>query len=331
MKHIFSRTQYINENLEDLGDIGDLDFLKDIGLVNPSEYALVTKKLGINQKIIERVLASDQMARLRQLGFVLDSGQQQLKNGTIVFKIPGKSKRLGIFPNGVVRRMHLNTADLALAGGRGGIDSKIKTFDGAGVEMYLQAMDWIIDEIDTDDNELLTKRVVASQETARVKKLELIEKIRAEFRKLGFDESEIDDITDNVRPWSVADAKSYLSIIKKWVKQGIFPFFGYFSFSYRDEKTAVTNRLLSKPGIRWIKMNNQTTLSVFLNSVEIWDNFDLAAQIKLVSWDHLTIKFEKESQVEEYREIFNNYEPINGVKIVPKVMPQGSPGSWMFS
>jgi len=115
MKHIFSRTQYINENLEDLGDIGDLDFLKDIGLINSSEYALVTKKLGINQKIIERVLASDQMARLRQLGFVLDSGQQQLKNGTIVFKIPGKSKRLGIFPNGVVRRMHLNTAEIGRA------------------------------------------------------------------------------------------------------------------------------------------------------------------------------------------------------------------------
>jgi hypothetical protein len=336
MKHILNRNSYLNENLEDSEYLDDLDVLKQFGLLNQREYLIAAKKLGDKQQIIEEILASDQMARLKQLGFNLDSGAQQLKNGTIVIKIPGKSRRLGIFPNGILRRMYLNTEDLG--GAAPGMDLKIKKFDGSGVEMYLQAMDWIINNIDFTSDELVTKKALASKESAMVKKLEVIEKIRSEFKNFGFNDLEVDKVMEDINPWSVTDAKSYLSEIKKWLKQGIFPYYGHFSSGYAREETDRINSILSTPGIKWIKLQNRTMLSVFLNSRSIWDNFDLDAQTRLIfgggfhqSFNVLTIRFESESQVEEYAPIFNNYETTNGVEIVHKSKNLNAPDNWMFS
>jgi len=311
MKHIRGYEKFINEN--DNRELDDFDFLRSIGMIDPAQYAVGAKQLGLIQPIIDQVMESDEYKKLMEMGTVLDSGAQQIKNGTLVFTKPGATKRLGIFPNGVIRRMFLR--------GDRGIDSKIKTFDSAGVEMYLEAMRWLLDNIDFDSPELLTKKHLGSKQSAAEKLPIAARSVFAEYAKYGFTPSEIK--TNGVKIYDLRSAADHKRTAKKYLKMGIIPYQGYFGGdSVEDNEKGYD--LLSKPGFRWIAINNPTYIYVYRGSERIWDNFDLDAQVEyaqdLGGYRNIFIQFEDESQIEQYREVFNDYQPVRGVNIVPRVI-----------
>ena len=205
-----------------------------------------------------------------------------------------------------------------------GIDSKIKTFDSSGVEMYLEAMQWILDNIDFNDTELLTKKSAMSKISAEQKKVELIKDIYREYEKLGMSRREAAVLAGNM--YNLSDVKETLATVKRYVKRGIVPFMGYFSY-YNPEDRIKVYSILSKPGVRWIPLRTAGTINVFLDSEMIWDNFDFNEYCKALSTDgrytflRLSINFATQDQLEQYAPIFNNYEPTHGVKISPKVDP----------
>lgn len=302
-----SFNQFINEN--EGSELEDFDFLKDLGMIDTLEYAIASKKLGLVQNIMDEVFASEQYDKILKAGLVRDSGLQQLKNGTLVFAKPGATKRLGIFPNGFLRRMFLR--------GDHGIDGKIKTFDESGVKLYLDAMDWILKNIDLNDPELLTKEAVMRRQRAAEKLPIAARQVYEEYAKYGFSPREVKLLGVNI--WDLGSAADEKRTAKKYLKLGIIPYQGYFSGS-GDDNTEMIYDVLSKPGFKWIKLRNSTYLSVYRDSKRIWDNFDLYSQLDLISgYRRLEIKFEDDSQIEEYRDIFNHYQSINGIELVPVV------------
>ena len=305
-----SFNQFINEN--EGSELDDLDFLKDLGMINPIEYAVSSKKLGLVQSIMDEVFASEQYKKMIDAGLVLDSGLQQLKNGTLVFTKPGATKRLGIFPIGFVRRMFLR--------GDHGQDAKIKMFDESGVNLYLVAMEWILENIDLNNPELLTKKLVKGRQSAAEKLPIVARQVYEEYAKYGFSPREVKLLGVNI--YDLRSAADEKRTAKKYLKLGIIPYQGYFHGS-RSENTEMIYDVLPKPGFRWIKLTNPTYISVYRGSERIWDNFDLDSQVEyaqdLGRYRDIFILFEDESQIEQYREVFNNYQPVRGVNIVPRV------------
>jgi hypothetical protein len=191
-----------------------------------------------------------------------------------------------------------------------GQDAVVRRFNSTGVEVYLEAMRWIRQNIDPESTELRTKRFLKSVDNVEVEKAEVIEKIYNEFRKYGFTREEADlAYGGKLTIYTVKDAKAYLKLAKKYLSEGVLPFYPMSSaYSTNDgDKEALYNLLAEN---RWINLLNIHWIRVPLDSSRIWPSFDYALQASLAS--EINIGFQDRSQVEEYREKFNGYKPIAG-------------------
>jgi hypothetical protein len=254
---------------------------------------------------LNTLLKSDEVNSLMELGYTLDSGEIQLRNGTLVFVRPHSTRRLGIFPNGWMRRMQLRDEY--------GKDAKIKQVDGSGLELYKNAINWILENIDHDNNELLTKKATNSVVKSANELPIIVNKIYQEYEKLGFSPREYNILLDRKDMSQITATKDLLKFIKSFTSRGITPVFLYFSF---EEIQSIVN-ILSKPGINWVKVNsNAHKLSIYNGIQSIWNNFNFKEQLSTVYRGgygprSLVLQFEDTSELDYYLQLF-------GIEINPK-------------
>jgi hypothetical protein len=304
LKHIIHYDRLNEENGPD--EVEDLDFLKDIGLINQAEYSIATKKLGINQRIIEAVLDSPEWSQLQALGFTLVSTLQQLKNGTFVIYKPGARRKLGIFINGYLRRMYLAPQERTVEEAWGQ-DAVVRKFESNGQELYFEAMRWIGLNIDPESSEMLTKRASNTLLTSADKIAGVVEKIYNEFERYGFPREAADLLYGGqLIPRTASDANEYLKIVKQYLKMGVLPYYPM-NTNIREDRRGRLYELLASN--RWINILGSHLIKVPLDSSIIWPSFDYALQVSIMH--QVLICFQDGSQVEEYRGIFNDYNPID--------------------
>jgi hypothetical protein len=316
------------ELIKGLKDTDEDQFNKIINYLSdkPSELAKVVDKLQFSTiggllgvggfGASGLIMNSSEYKKLKELGFEFASSQTQIKNGTWVFRKDGATNRIGIFKNGYIRRL--------LPPGSGKQDPIIKQFDPDTFDettIYLLAMQYVADHIDSTDTQLRTKKATSATVSSPEQRAQVIaefrEKIRAEFSRAGFSSRQINYIAERARDFidsrsSLVSAKKILSSYKKSLRRGTYPVSYSFLFPI----------LFNLPtGFTWIFdwPNREIVIPVELTS--LYKKFNLVEQRQQYPEAKIQyILFENESQIEELRTVFNNYiDPILNEEIKIRV------------
>jgi hypothetical protein len=185
MSNIKRFNSFINEDESSEEKLAKLARLKDLGLIDPTQYREDSKSvkrdamLAADDKGLEKgsaipelkeVLRSPEAQVLRDRGLVVVSSVTQLLNGTLVWAKPGFRRAdgwgLGFFPGpSKIRRMTPKVINLGVwgrSGGIGSMDVEMKAIPKSAysneAEFYRVSMKWAADHIDWDQLEAAERR-----------------------------------------------------------------------------------------------------------------------------------------------------------------------------
>lgn len=178
MSHLKKFIEFLNEDESSEEQLARLARLKELGLLDPTQYSADSRALKMNAMLaakdrgeyagtglpeIREIINSPEAQLLKDKGLELASSPTRLLNGTLVWAKPGytsaKGWGLGFFPGpSVIRRMTPKGISLGVWGRRVGsmdiIITKIpRTAYSSESEFYRVAMKWAADHIDWDQLE----------------------------------------------------------------------------------------------------------------------------------------------------------------------------------